>query len=111
MRHASAFFLFHSIVRAGVKYTMLVILWGFLYCSFSLVEFTGKDFLLLLDEIQNVNDWHRWVRTAIDAGLVRTIFITGSPSKLLSGEPAALLTGRYIDFGPRQKIGSDRKER
>lgn len=58
----------------------------------------GKDFLLFLDEIQNVNEWYRWVRTAVDSGLIRTAFVTGSSSKLLSGELATLLTGRHIDF-------------
>ncbi|MEJ5229676.1 MAG: ATP-binding protein [Pseudothermotoga sp.] len=56
------------------------------------------DFLLFLDEIQNVEDWHRWVRTATDSGLIKTIFVTGSSSKLLSGELATLLAGRHIDF-------------
>lgn len=56
------------------------------------------DFLLFLDEIQNVEDWHRWVRTVIDSGLIRTIFVTGSSSKLLSSEFATLLAGRHIDF-------------
>ena len=60
--------------------------------------YRGNDFLLFLDEIQNVNEWHRWIRTAVDSGLIRTAFVTGSSSKLLSGELATLLTGRHIDF-------------
>ena len=60
--------------------------------------YQGENFLLFLDEIQNVEDWHRWVRTVIDTGVVKTIFVTGSSSKLLSGELASLLSGRHVDF-------------
>ncbi len=56
------------------------------------------NFVLFLDEIQNVENWHRWVRTAIDSGLVKTIFVTGSSSKLLSAEFATLLSGRHVDI-------------
>jgi len=60
--------------------------------------YRGEDFFLFLDEIQNVENWHRWIRTVIDSGLIKTIFVTGSSSKLLSGDIATLLTGRHIDF-------------
>ncbi|WP_372589303.1 ATP-binding protein [Fervidobacterium pennivorans subsp. shakshaketiis] len=56
------------------------------------------DFIIFLDEIQNVEDWHRWVRTVIDSGLAKTVFVTGSSSKLLSGELATLLSGRHVDI-------------
>ena len=50
---------------------------------------------IILDEIQNVNGWELFVNR-----LRRTkkVIITGSNSKLLSGELATHLTGRYIDF-------------
>src|SRR3989344_8777119 len=50
---------------------------------------------IILDEIQNVNNWELFVNR-----LRRTkkIIVTGSNSNLLSGELATHLTGRYIDF-------------
>jgi len=51
--------------------------------------------LIILDEIQNVRGWELFVNR-----LRRTkkVIITGSNSRLLSGELATHLTGRYIDF-------------
>lgn len=56
----------------------------------------GKIFLFL-DEIQEVQDWQKCVnslRISIDCD----IFITGSNAKLLSGELATYLAGRYVQF-------------
>ncbi len=49
---------------------------------------------IILDEIQNVNNWELFVNR-----LRRTkkVILTGSNSKLLSGELATHLTGRYLD--------------
>jgi predicted AAA+ superfamily ATPase len=75
-----------------------------------LFDFTSKDFDLLiqafyelygdfdyvvLDEPHNIQGWELFV-----SRLRRTkkVIITGSNSKLLSGELATHLTGRYIDF-------------
>ncbi|MEM3785897.1 MAG: ATP-binding protein [Nitrososphaeria archaeon] len=52
---------------------------------------------LLLDEIQNVIDWDKWLRRIYDTGKFR-IFISGSSSKLSSKEIATALRGRCIDF-------------
>jgi predicted AAA+ superfamily ATPase len=52
---------------------------------------------LLLDEIQNVKDWDRWVRRVNDEGRYR-IYITGSSSKLSSREIATSLRGRSISY-------------
>ncbi len=52
---------------------------------------------LLLDEIQNVADWDKWLRRIYDTGKFR-IFISGSSSKLSSKEIATALRGRCIDF-------------
>jgi len=51
--------------------------------------------LIILDEIQNVKGWELFANR-----LRRTkkVIITGSNSKMLSGELATHLTGRYIDF-------------
>ncbi|MEM5853538.1 MAG: ATP-binding protein [Candidatus Aenigmatarchaeota archaeon] len=75
-----------------------------------LTEFTTKDFEkllqsfyelygeidhVILDEPHNIHAWELFVNR-----LRRTkkVIITGSNSKLLSGELATHLTGRYIDF-------------
>ena len=54
-------------------------------------------YYLLFDEIQNVNDFER-VINSFRATLNVSIFITGSNSKLLSGELATHLSGRYISI-------------
>jgi hypothetical protein len=56
----------------------------------------GKSYLFF-DEIQEVADWERCVnslRVAFDCD----IYITGSNAKLLSGELATYLAGRYVEF-------------
>jgi predicted AAA+ superfamily ATPase len=52
---------------------------------------------LLLDEIQLVRDWDKWVRRIHDAGKFR-VYVTGSTSKLSSREVADALRGRSVDF-------------
>ena len=49
---------------------------------------------MLLDEVQNVLGWERFVRRLHDEGY--KVFVTGSNAKLLSGELATHLTGRYF---------------
>ena len=49
--------------------------------------------VILLDEIQNIDKWERFVRRLHDEGY--KVFITGSNSKLLSSELGTHLTGRY----------------
>ncbi len=51
---------------------------------------------LLLDEIQNVNAWEKFVKSTYDSQLFKKICLTGSNSALLAGKYATLLTGRYI---------------
>jgi len=53
----------------------------------------GKFTHLLLDEIQNIEGWHLFVNRLLRQGL--HIVVTGSNSKLLSGELASHLTGRH----------------
>jgi len=59
---------------------------------------SGRIFLLI-DEIQNIAGWEHFVNSYsqdfIDA---YEIFISGSNSKMLSGELATLLSGRYVEF-------------
>jgi len=58
----------------------------------------GKDkWYLFFDEIQEVQHWEEAInsfRVDFDAD----IYITGSNAKLLSGELATLLSGRYVQF-------------
>jgi len=51
---------------------------------------------LFLDEVQNVRDWQKYVKSVYDTELFRKIFVTGSNSALLQGEYATLLSGRYV---------------
>ena len=56
----------------------------------------GKVYLFF-DEIQEVNDWEKCInsfRVELDCD----IYITGSNAKLLSGELATYLAGRYVEF-------------
>lgn len=48
---------------------------------------------VIMDEIQNIPQWERFVRRIHDEGY--KVFISGSNSKLLSGELGTHLTGRY----------------
>ena len=60
----------------------------------SFYELYGDIEFIILDEIQNVNNWELFANR-----LRRTkkIILTGSNSKLLSGELSTNLTGRYLD--------------
>lgn len=52
--------------------------------------------LVILDEVQHVEGWERWVRKAVDTGRFQVI-VTGSSSKLLSSEIATAISGRVIE--------------
>lgn len=59
-------------------------------------EIDGKVYLFF-DEIQEVKDWEKCInsfRVSLDCD----IYITGSNAKLLSGELATYLGGRYVEF-------------
>lgn len=60
------------------------------------IELFGKTNIFLLDEVQNVNNWERWVRRMYEDGF--KFFITGSNARLLSKELATLLTGRHLQI-------------
>lgn len=58
----------------------------------------GKIYLFL-DEIQNIAQWERLVNSySQDFTESYEVFISGSNSKMLSGELATLLSGRYVNF-------------
>lgn len=51
---------------------------------------------IFLDEIQNVDGWHLFVNRLLRSNL--HVVVTGSNAKLLSGELATHLTGRYNEI-------------
>lgn len=51
---------------------------------------------IFLDEIQNVDGWYLFVNRLLRIGI--RVFVTGSNAKLLSGELATHLTGRYNEI-------------
>jgi predicted AAA+ superfamily ATPase len=59
---------------------------------------TGKIYLFI-DEVQNIHQWERLINSySQNFAESYEIFISGSNSKMLSGELATLLSGRYINF-------------
>jgi predicted AAA+ superfamily ATPase len=48
------------------------------------------------DEIQNVQEWEKWLHTQLERPKHHYFILTGSNSRLLSGEFATALTGRHI---------------
>ncbi len=52
---------------------------------------------IFLDEIQNIEDWERFVKNKYDSFEDIKFFITGSKSHIIKSESAALLTGRLIE--------------
>ncbi len=57
----------------------------------------SNKYYLFFDEIQNVLEWEKAINS-FKATMNVSIFITGSNSKLLSGELATYLAGRYVSF-------------
>jgi predicted AAA+ superfamily ATPase len=58
----------------------------------------GKIYLFV-DEIQNIYKWEYFVNShSQDFAEECEVFISGSNSKMLSGELATLLSGRYVEF-------------
>ncbi len=52
---------------------------------------------IFLDEIQEVAQWEKWVRTMHELGKAH-IIVSGSNARLLSRELATVLTGRHLDI-------------
>ena len=61
---------------------------------FDLIKDLDEKVYLLFDEIQEVDNWEKSINS-FRVDLNADIYITGSNSKLLSGELATLLSGRY----------------
>ena len=60
-------------------------------------EQAGGRVYLFFDEIQHVKEWHS-VIPSFRIDLDCDIYVTGSNSKLLSGELATNMAGRYVSF-------------
>jgi len=56
------------------------------------IELYGKEPVLFFDEIQNINQWEKFINRIYEKGI--KIFITGSNARLLSSEISTSLTGR-----------------
>jgi len=79
------------------------------------LEMYGTKPILFLDEIQNVQGWHKFSRRIADEKYIA--YITGSNAKMLSQEVMTTLGGRYIpkdiypfsflEFLDAQNIGYD----
>lgn len=59
-------------------------------------QIEGRAYLFF-DEIQEITDWEKCINS-FRVGLNCDIYITGSNAKLLSGELATYLGGRYVEF-------------
>jgi predicted AAA+ superfamily ATPase len=59
-------------------------------------ELFGEQKVFYFDEIQNVEQWERFVRRLHDTG--NKVYITGSNARMLSRELGTHLTGRYISY-------------
>ena len=66
------------------------------YLNEKLKDQKGKVYFFF-DEIQLVEDWEK-VINALRVSYDSDIYITGSNSKLISGDLATLLAGRYVEF-------------
>jgi len=55
--------------------------------------YPGYEFIML-DEVQNLNGWDLWVSDLFRNG--KNLVITGSNARMLSGEMATALTGKYL---------------
>ena len=59
--------------------------------------FPSDKTYLLLDEVQEVDNWEKAVNSLM-ADFDVDIFVTGSNSRMLSSEISTYLTGRYVSF-------------
>ena len=57
----------------------------------------SERYYLLLDDVQEVSGWERAVNSLLE-DTNADIYVTGSNSKLMSGEISTYLTGRYISI-------------
>jgi len=56
------------------------------------IELYGKEPILFFDEIQNIENWEKFINRIYEKGI--KVYVTGSNAKLLSSEISTSLTGR-----------------
>lgn len=61
------------------------------------ISTAGKK-LIIFDEIQNIENWDKFIRTLHEKSSDVDIYLTGSNSELLSSEIGSNLSGRFIEF-------------
>ena len=66
------------------------------FTKFDEIFENNKKKILFFDEIQNIEKWELYIRTALDRGFA--IFITGSNATLMSRELGTKLTGRHLKY-------------
>jgi predicted AAA+ superfamily ATPase len=59
-------------------------------------DLAGPEQPVFLDEVQEIEQWQRLVRTLLDRG--RAVCVTGSNASLLGRELGSKLTGRHLSF-------------
>ena len=81
----------------SLKYANLTVYQALYEHVFRISAQAGTKVFLLFDEIQNVKDWEKAVN-ALRVDCDCEIVLTGSNARLLSGELATLLAGRYVEI-------------
>ena len=83
-----------SIVDENIKFTKDEVFYDYIQ------KFIKKDSLkkyILLDEVQELTHWERCIN-GINVTFDVDIYVTGSNSRILSGELATYIAGRYIEI-------------
>ena len=75
---------------------------AYVYSTFTELVSSEGNIIIALDEVQNVNNWDRFVRTLYEKKSTNKnnieIILTGSNSELLSSELGTNLSGRFIEL-------------
>lgn len=91
-----------SILNVNLDAPMFIPMWSDASQIAKIIEkaetLTGEKVeYLFLDEIQQVENWEIYVKTAYDSQIFKKIYITGSNSNMLQSRFAAMLSGRYFE--------------
>lgn len=97
-----------DLLNSGVKADHVILM---RYTSEEISDLSSKDmynsiklqindddvYYILLDEVQEVDGWERAVNSLLE-NFNADIYVTGSNSKLMSGEISTYLSGRYVEI-------------
>lgn len=97
-----------DLLNSGVKADHIILM---RYTSEEISDLSSKDmynsiklqindddvYYILLDEVQEVDGWERAVNSLLE-NFNADIYVTGSNSKLMSGEISTYLSGRYVEI-------------